>query len=133
MKTIVQKIVAMMAIDSRRGLFGFVSVSSAIFWFIRLFIWLSLAAPLAAVAAIYAVRFGKFVYWWSWWWSPYTYPFVEVELTWRYAFLASGFIGLLALTASLFHPEKRLVWVAASGIAFTISFAKLTLPWSHIL
>jgi hypothetical protein len=99
--------------------------------------WLSLATPFVAVAVIYIVRFNEFVeWWWGWLWDwlrPNTFRFTEVELTWRYAFLASGFIGLLALTASLILKEKRFIWIAVTGLALTISFAKLTLPWSHIL
>lgn len=123
-------------VDSHRGLFGFVSLASARARFIRLFIWLSLAAPFVAVAVIYIVRFNEFVEWWGWLWEwlrPNTFRFTEVELTWRYAFLASGFIGLLALIASLILKEKRFIWIAVTGLALTISFAKLTLPWSHIL
>jgi hypothetical protein len=123
-------------VDSHRGLFGFVSLASATARFIRLFIWLSPAAPFVAVAVIYIVRFNELAGWWSWLWDwlgPNTQRFTEVKLTWRYAFLASGFIGLLALTASLVLREKRLVWIAVTGIALTILFAKLTLPWSLIL
>lgn len=122
--------------DGHRGLFGFVSPASGAVQFVRLFIWLSLAAPFVAVAVIYIVRFNEFAEWWGWLWDwlrPNTFRFMEVKLTWRYAFLASGIIGLLALTASLVLAEKRLIWIAVTSFALTILFAKLTLPWSLIL
>jgi hypothetical protein len=98
---------------------------------IRFSIWLSLTAPFIAVLLCYDARYVD-TGWLSlgWWFWPDTYVFREVILTWRYAFLASGLIGLLALAASLIVKEKRLVWIALSGLALTALFAKLTVPWT---
>ena len=98
---------------------------------IKVLSWLSFAAPFIAV--MLCIIEGSMDTWWpDAWWPEDSFPYARICFTWDYAFLASGFIGLLALIGSLTIKEKLCILRSVAGLVLSFLFAAITVFLTYI-
>jgi len=96
--------------------------------FIRRWTWLSLAAPVIAFAVCFIVDWGVT----DFLWPEDMFAYTRMCLAWRFSFLASAFVGLLALLGSLVIRDKWCFLRSLSGLVFTGLVAKFSVVMTMI-
>ena len=89
-------------------------------YFIRRWTWFSLAAPFVALALCYleASCLTDFL------WPEDMFPVTRICLVWRWSFVASAIVCVLALAGCFAVREKWCIIRAVAGMVFTFGLGK---------